>query len=195
MKFFIPFDVSADINYIYLFCLLDLAEYNRTTKRHDRIEYRSIQELTDRIKKNYNIKISNATISRFLREMEAENNSCYLSIDRNQKTIQINNNFRNKKDIHFVVIDKRALHFLIQQKENLLCKYYLYLCYYCDITKEHNTDTTAKQFLDVSGYSTKSGNYISKLSYYNSLLVANSFITIQKHKDQKGHERNTYRIL
>lgn len=87
MKFFIPFDISADINYIYLFCLLGIAEYNKETKRHDRIEYSSIQELTDRIKKSYNIKISNATVSRFLREMEAENNSCYLSIDRNQKTI------------------------------------------------------------------------------------------------------------
>lgn len=195
MKYFIPFSVSANINYVYFFCLLQIAEYNRETKRYDTIIYKSISELTNRINTFSAISISDSTISRFLREMEREEYKEYLSIDRKKKIITINNNYRDKRLLPFVVIDERALSFLIKQKSNLLCKYYLYLCYYCGISKTNGTNNTVKQFLDTCGYSTKSGNYISVISEFNSLLVKNQFIAIRKYKDKQGYERNIYTAL
>lgn len=75
-----PFDLSHDINYIYYFCLLQLAEYNKTTRRYDTITYKSISELTERIR-TY-CAVSETTISRFLRQMESNQYKEYLTIDR-----------------------------------------------------------------------------------------------------------------
>ena len=57
------------------------------------------------------------------------------------------------------------------------------------------TDTTAKQFLDALGYSTKSGSFVSRISEYNSLLVSNGLLKIKKYRDENGHERNIYSVL
>lgn len=193
MKYFIPFSVSADINYFHYFCILQIAEFNKETRRYDTINYNSIAELTDRIQMY--VDISSSTISRFLREMENEKYKEYLTIDRTKKIIKINNNYKEKRKTPFVVIDERALNFLIKQKNNLLCRYYLYLCYYCGISKINATDNTVKQFLSVAGYSTKSGNTISRISEFNSLLTENKLIKITKYKDEQGFERNSYRII
>lgn len=87
MKYFIPYTVSANINYVYFFCLLNIASYSKETRRYDRIEYKSIKELTDKINTFCAINISVSTVSRFLREMGKEEYSIYLSIDKKQKTI------------------------------------------------------------------------------------------------------------
>ena len=59
----------------------------------------------------------------------------------------------------------------------LLCKYYIYLKYYCSLAKKAGIkqDFTAKQFLTAIGYSTKSQKQIDKISTYNKKKHRNPF--------------------
>jgi hypothetical protein len=65
------------------------------------------------------------------------------------------------------------------------------LLYYCGHSKSKEIDTTAKQFLAAWGYSTKSGNYLSKISEYNNLLSSKGLLKIRKARVGK-EERNYY---
>ena len=44
-KYYLPYNPTAKINYLYLFALADLAEYNPTEKVYDTINYTSIDQL------------------------------------------------------------------------------------------------------------------------------------------------------
>lgn len=41
-KYYLPYNPTAKINYLYLFALADLAEYNPTEKVYDTINYTSV---------------------------------------------------------------------------------------------------------------------------------------------------------
>ena len=136
--------------------------------------------------------ISQSTISRISNNAEY---SKYFEWQKDNKKIVLFNDFRNttnSKKIPFVCLDEDVVSFLIEQNDNLLATYYLYLKYHCGSSKDKQTDTTAKQFLDALGYSTKSGSFVSKISEYNSLLVSKGLLKIKKYRDENGHERNIY---
>lgn len=56
-------------------------------------------------------------------------------------------------------------------------------------TKKHNS--TLKQILETMGYSSKANNYISKLSKYNTKLVNDNMINIDRYIEN-GKERVFY---
>ena len=109
MKYYIPYEPKANINYVYLLCLYGLAEYNKDTMLYDYIKYKSIRELTERIKNKFDIKVSTNTVSRFLDDIETVS---YIQVNKTQKEIKLYNNFQGENKRHFVVIDDRILLFL-----------------------------------------------------------------------------------
>lgn len=204
MNFYIPYYENYNINYIYLLLLYKLAEANKKQWIRSIVNYSSFKDLMNRmndvassiVKKQGTTAdkiqvISASTISRILNNTEYKE---YFKWQKDEKRIILLNDFRksNSSKIPFVSLDENAVSFLIEQNDNLLAKYYLYLKYYCGSSKNKQTDTTAKQFLDALGYSTKSGSFVSKISEYNSLLVSNGLLKIKKYKDENGHERNIY---
>ena len=68
------------------------------------------------------------------------------------KRIIIHNNIVNRKT-PFICLNRDETNFLITMNDNLLCKYYIYLKYYCGYTKSKRIDSTAKQILFALGYS------------------------------------------
>ena len=82
------------------------------------------------------------------------------------------------------------------QNDNLLCKYYIYMKYYCSLAQLAGTkqDFTAKQFLASIGYSINSNSQLDKISGYNSLLKEKGLISIDTYRDDQGHTRNRYTI-
>ena len=204
MTYYVPYNEDCDINYIYLFLLYKLAKSSKNQWIKSTITYSSLKDLANKmnelansIVKNQdataeNVQvISTSTISRI------SNNTAYnkyFQWNKNDKTIILLNDFRktNSSKIPFVSLDENTVLFLIAQNNNLLVKYYLYLKYHCGSSKAKQTDTTAKQFLNALGYSTKSGSLISKISEYNSLFVSNGLLKIKKSRDDNGRERNTY---
>lgn len=42
-KYYFPYNPIAKVNYLYLFALSDIAEYNQTTRLYDTISYTSIE--------------------------------------------------------------------------------------------------------------------------------------------------------
>lgn len=184
MKYFIRFDTSADINYIYLFSFYSIASYNKATARYDTILYSSISQLSK------SLNISTATLNRVLNNTEYSN---YFSIDKQSKIIRLKNNFQKGVNIPFVCLSSAEVSYLLSMKDNLLCKYYIYIKYYCGYNS-NKQDFTAKQFLTAYGYSTSNNDYITKVSSYNGLLLERGFIDIERYTDQHGHSRNIYRL-
>ena len=82
-----------------------------------------------------------------------------------------------------------------QEEDNLLCKYYIYLKYYCSLAEKAGTkqDFTAKQFLSAIGYSTNSQSQLDKISSYNKKLKEKGLIIITTYRDELGHTRNIYK--
>ena len=119
----------------------------------------------------------------------------YFNYNADNKEIILYNNFKKDKakSNKFVVITEKEKEFLIQQDDNLLCKYLLYIKYYCGKSKTKTTDFTAEQFFAAIGYSKKSGSYKSLLSNYNGILSARGFIKIDKYREN-GKERNIYAL-
>ena len=78
----------------------------------------------------------------------------------------------------FVRLTDKEVAYLRKEKDNLLCKYYIYLKYYCSLAKKAGIkqDFTAKQFLTAIGYSTKSQKQIDKISTYNNKLKEQGLI-------------------
>lgn len=48
-RYYILFDIKANVNYLYIFSLYDIAEYNTATKLKDTIHYVTIIGLADKI--------------------------------------------------------------------------------------------------------------------------------------------------
>lgn len=185
-KYYLPFNLAADVNYLYIFSLYDLAEYSKENKRRETIHYNSITGLAD------SLSISRSTLNRLL---EKPVYKLFFSIDKEKKEILLYNNFGNDvKEKNFVVLTDEEVSFLRKQNDSLLCRYFIYLKKFCGIAKSKGSkqDFTAKQFLSSIGYSTTSGANLSKISYYNKLLSDNGFISISSYRDESGHTRNIY---
>lgn len=189
--FYIPYEAKADINYIYLLYLYSLAEYNTTKNLFDTVRYSSIRTLKTQIEDKFgNGSISLSTLSRLLKDERYRN---YFKVDTKRKEIALQN--ATKGMSCFVMLTNREVEFLLERKDNLLVKYFLYIKHFCGLRSVGNQDFTAKQFLSFCGYSTKSNEYISKISAYNRLLVDNNFIRIEQYTDKQGHTRNNYYLL
>lgn len=192
---YIYYNETATIDYIFLLALYKIAKSNNTSKLKDTIQYNSLRELQEQFAQA-NYKISTAKIDRILKH-KIQDYKEYFIYNKEQKTIKLLNDFRNiytKSKRAFITLSAEQVEFLINSKNNLLCKYYLYIKYYCGKSKTKRTDFTIKQFLSAVGYSTDSNNNISKISELNGILQKSNMIEIQKYKDTNGHERNLYII-
>lgn len=113
------------------------------------------------------------------------------------KWIMLNNDFRGTsgKNKPFVCLSKDTYTLLIQEQDNLLAKYTIYMKYMCGLCGNKGTDFTANQFLSTFNYSTNSNNYKDKISKYNSLLEEKKIVSIHRSQLEDGKRRNTYTFL
>lgn len=182
-KYYLRFLPTANIDYVFLLTLYDLADYNTDTKTYSIITYKSLAELARLCS------VSDKTLRRHLVDTEY---SSFLQWDKQNKRIILLNNF-SKMDykIPFITVSPEEVRLLLTQKDNLLCKYLIYLKYYCGYSASKCIDTTCKQFLSAIGYSSNS-SYPSKISGYNALLVQEGILRITKKHDERGYLRNVY---
>lgn len=189
---YIPYkDDVKQINMLFVFCLYGISQYNKETKCIDKIIYSSLSDLSQQIKTKFNISFSVSQLSKLLRETDKYN--FYFSVNPEEKKIILNNNFRKKNKVRYVNLDNNILNTIIKENDSLLCKYCLYLYYYCGFSKDKKTDSTAEQILSKMGYS-NSGNNKTKLSCFNSFLLDNKIIKINYIRDNNGHLRNVYSV-
>ena len=186
--YYIPFIPEANINYLYLFELILRADYNKETLAYDTIPYYSLQKLAD------TLSFSKTTLCRMLNNEEYKP---FLQADKLNNKIILKNNFKGKKSIKYIRLKADEIHFLLTQKDNLLCKYFIYIKFYCGYSQKQGLkqDFTAKQFLSAIGYSSKSQAMLDKISSYNTFLSKNNFIEITKFNDSNGRIRNSYRYI
>jgi len=170
--YYLHFNPKADVNYLHLFSLYDLADYNPATKAYDTITYTSIPKLAALLP------YSNSTLNRLLANDKYKD---FISIDKDNRVITLNSSvIKGSNNNCFVRLTKKEIAYLRQEKDNLLCKYYIYLKYYCYIAEKAGTkqDFTAKQFLSAIGYSTNSQSQLDKISSYNKKLKEMGLISI-----------------
>lgn len=176
--YYLHYEEETSVNYCFLFSLYLLAERNTKERINNIIKYESLSKLSKRIETECNYKISSSTISRILNN---SNYNLYLTHNKKDKTIMLNNNFkRTNKTANnkFVVLNDYEIKFLIAEDNILLNKYYLYLKYYCGYSKSKESNFTAKQFLTAIGYCANSGKLLAEISRINFLLSDNGFISI-----------------
>lgn len=186
-NYYLHFKPDADVNYLHLFSLYDLADYNPATKAYDTINYTSIPKLAALLP------YSAATLNRLLANDEYKD---FLSVDKKNKVITLNSSvIKGSSNNRFVCLSNKEVAYLRKENDNLLCKYYIYLKYYCSLadTAGMKQDFTAKQFLSAIGYSTKSQSQIDKISTYNNKLKEQGLIIIITYRDELGHTRNCYK--
>lgn len=199
LRYYFPFEPKAQVDYLLLLDLHDIAEYNTDTKQFDTIQFQSISKLAERLHRN------NSTLSRHL---EKSFYKPFFTYDKKAKKILLHTDFSNsKKKKSFVVLTNNEVQIIrnceAQDKEkgktdtkvnaNLLCKYLICLKYYCGYY-HGKTDTTEAQFLEACGYCGKSSSYKALIAKYNEILTRNRIITIKKYRDELGHLRNCYSI-
>lgn len=126
-KYYIPFVVAAEVNYLYLFSLYDLAEYNPDTGNFDTIHYNSIKELAERLE------VSSSTLNRILSN---DHYTDFLKLNKQSKTLFIQNDFKNGLKRPFVVLTDKEVAELKKLGDNLLIRYYLYIKFYCGYSPE-----------------------------------------------------------
>ncbi len=185
--YYLHFNPKADVNYLHLFSLYDLAEYNPATKAYDTITYTSIPKLAALLP------YSNSTLNRLLANDKYKD---FLSIDKDNRVITLNSSvIKGSNNNCFVRLTNKEIAYLRQEEDNLLCKYYIYIKYYCYIAEKAGTkqDFTAKQFLSAIGYSTNSQSQLDKISSYNKKLKEKGLISITTYRDELGHTRNIYK--
>jgi len=186
--YYIKFNPQADINYLHLFAIYDLSTYSPETKAYDTINYTSIAKLAE------TLPFSASTLNRIITNDAYKD---YLSIDKKKKVIKLNNSVIEGSGIKsFVRLTENEVLFLRKMNDNLLCKYYVYMKYYCTLAKMcgKEQDFTAKQFLSAIGYSLNSQSQIDKISIYNKVLQETGLIEIKHYRDELGHTRNIYKI-
>lgn len=183
-NYYLPFSVSADVNYLFIFKLYQLeTTYNYKTKLFEKTPFGTLKELSERLNISYD------TLNR---ERKKKDNLLFFLIDTKNKTIELNCNFKNS-DKPFIKLTDREVSFLLEHNDNLLCKYMIYLKYYC--SKAEST-FTQEQFLSSVGYCSKSGKNKNKLTEYNSLLVENGFIfVLTRYSEQEKKRRNSFRYI
>lgn len=195
-QYYIPYFPGAKKhNLLQILYLYEVAAYDKETRLYNKIIFQSLDELTRRINEAAGESVlSKATLSRLLNNEEYKG---YFTYNKEQKEIVLNNNFRSKPGAKenqcFVVVSAPEISYLVRSQDSLLIQYFLYLRYYCGLSKSKTTDTTAKQFLSACGYCETSNNYLSKIAGYNRTLSAIGFISIKKSRDTNGRERNEYR--
>lgn len=125
--YYIPFDLSLNVNYNYIISLYDIAEFNNDDKCYNIIHYGTQKRLAELLN------ISNKTLIKML-----DNNdyNLFFSIDKKCKTIYLNNNFKNTKgkNKRFVFLLDKEVEVLKKYNDNMLYKYYLYVKYFCGLT-------------------------------------------------------------
>lgn len=188
--YYIPYNNECKINYSFLFCLYKIAQSNQKQRIKNKIEYNSLREFAETLENTCGFSVSATTIQRILNNEEY---TLYFDYDKKNKTILLKNDFKNKTNVKFVVLSDKEINFFIKQNDDFLCKYYLYLKFYCGASKINETNATAEQILSAIGYSVKSGKNKEKICFFNSLLVKNGFIYINKIR-LNGKERNIYKI-
>lgn len=185
-KYYLPFLPAADINYLYLFALYDLAEYQTDTGAYNTIYFTSKTALAKQIG------LSLSTVSRIFNSGKYDD---FFLLDNKGKTVVIKNDFRTGTGRAFVMLTAAEVSLIRKYNDNLFAKYFIYLKYYCGHSKNKKSDFTAKQFLMACGYSTVSNSYVSKISDYNRILLDNDIIRIEKYCDELGHTRNRYSFI
>ena len=126
-KYYIPFVVSAEVNYLYLFDFYNLAEFNPDTGNFDKIQYNSIKELPGRLG------FSSSTLNRILTN---EHYTDFLKLNKQSKTLFIQNDFKNGLKRPFVVLTDKEVAELKKLGDNLLIRYFLYIKFYCGYSSE-----------------------------------------------------------
>lgn len=184
-KYYLRFLPTAKIDYIFLFSLYDLADYDTDTKTYSIITYKSLAELARLCS------VSDKTLRRHLADTEY---SPFLRWDKQNKRVILLNNFsKTGYKTPFLTVSPEEVRLLIAENDNLLCKYLIYLKYYCGYSATKSIDTTCNQFLSAIGYSSNS-SYPSKISGYNTLLQQKGILKIERKHDERGFIRNVYRF-
>lgn len=193
-KIYLPYVPPADVNYIYLFYLYKKAERMADRDIKQDIGYTSINDLCRQLNEDQKV-ISYSTLKRMIESKKYED---FFSIEDlgSIKWLRLNNDFRSRTDNKqkFVVLNPTTYNLLIQQGDNLLAKYTIYIKYMCGLNCG-SSDFTANQFLSEYGYCTKSGNHKGQLSKYNLLLEEQKIIRIERTMLEEGKRRNTYTFL
>lgn len=182
-QYYLRFLPTAKVDYIFLLNLYDLADYNTDTKTYNKITYKSLAELSRLCS------VSEKTMRRHLTDTEY---SPFLQWDNKAKTVFLLNDFtKTGYKTPFITLSPVEVRLLITENDNLLCKYLIYLKYFCGYSANKRIDTTCKQFLSAIGYSSSS-SYTAKISGYNGLLEKNGIIKIKRIHDDQGYLRNIY---
>lgn len=130
--YYLNFKPKADVNYLHLLALYDLAQYNTTTKAFDTITYNSISKLA------LSLSFSATTLNRMLVNNDYKH---FLSVDKKNRTIKLNCSvIKGSNNNCFVRLTEKEVKLLQEQNDNLLCKYYIYMKYYCSIAQLANTN-------------------------------------------------------
>lgn len=182
-----------EFNLLYMLYLYGLAEYDRETKCRDKIVFSTRKQLAKDINAKFDINLSDSTIERLIKK--ADSYGFYYKIDFSKNQIKLQNDFQQKKEVRFVTISDKAFKALIEQKNDLLCKYYFYLCFNCGKSSTKSIDHTAELILSNMGYCGTSKTYKDLIYSFNSLLTQLELITISKKTNEQGHTRNIYKIL
>lgn len=190
-NYYIRYEPKAEINYIYLFYLYSLAEYNTTRKCFDTVSYSSIRALEKLINDRFGK--GSISVSAISRIMNDERYREYFGVDKEGKTIRLQNDIRGMNS--FIMLSSSEVDFLLHEKDNLLVKYFLYIKHFCGRHIGEKQDFTAKQFLSYCGYSDKSNSYTSKISAFNRKLQENGIVKIDAYRDELGRTRNIYSLL
>ena len=182
-KYYLRFLPTAKIDYIFLFTLYDLADYDTETKTYSIITYKSLAELARLCS------VSDKTLRRHLADTEY---SPFLQWDKQNKRVILLNDFsQNGYKTPFLTVSPVEVRVLLSENDNLLCKYLIYLKYFCGYSASKCIDTTCKQFLSAIGYSSNS-SYPSKISGYNTLLEQKGILKIERKHDERGYLRTVY---
>ena len=198
-KYYLPFIPQADINYIYLFYLYGIAERNNADIK-EKIDYKSIVKLLGKINKDKDKELMKySTLQRMLLDKDEKYKDFFsiVKLPNGLNRIYLNNYFRHteqKKVPPFVVLNPKTYNLLIQQKNNLLAKYTVYMKYMCGACGG-KSDFTANQFLSAIGYCAKSNTLKGMISGFNQLLEEHKIISIQRNRLEDGKRRNIYTFL
>lgn len=135
--------------------------------------------------------ISESTLRRMLKNTEYND---FFEIDKfgSMNWIHLKNDFHKPEEKKpFVVLCPNTYNLLIQEQDNLLAKYTIfikYMCGYCG----GSTDFTANQFFSAFGYSLNSHSMRDRLCKYNTLLEQSGIVSIKRTLLEEGKRRNTY---
>lgn len=184
-------------DYNFYLRLYQQAEYCEDTETYSIIKYNNERELAERIN------TSKSTLDRKLNDKRYND---LFTVDKKNKIITLNNNYRKNKENNkskVILLNCNEVEFLLNENDNLLTKYYLYIKYNCIRIQEYNKynntnkiqDFTAKQFFTATGYSYNSKEQENKLCKFRQKLADNNFIAIQLYRDQKGYKRCVYTLL